>query len=667
MKKQLTLIFALLITTLCWSQNGINYKAIIKDASGNVISNGEVIIQFTILKTSEMGSVAYQENQTITTDANGLLITTIGEGFATVSTFDAVKWENDSYFLKVEVSIGSGLVDMGTTEFNAVPYALNVSGLEAIDEGNGIGWRLKGRSSVEYADIGLNAIDFSIKDGGFALDPRGASGDLSFAIGRGTLASGYGSIAIGYGTTASGFYSTAMGSRTEASGDYSIAMGQGTGALGYGSFTMGESTVARASYETVIGYFNTVYTPTANNSLNRLFSIGNGDIFNLSDALVVLGNGKITAPSLTVDKIDDDKSLITKEYFEAESTMGLEQLDEGNGIGWRLADANPDSYGDIGRNAVDLSFALGNSTARGATGQSSTALGNFTTASGEFSTATGVFTTASGDYATAMGYSITAQSGYETTIGNYNTNYTPNNTNSFNALDRLFVIGNGTSDNSRSNALTLLKNGNLGLGFDTPNVRLHIISPTTEDANADNGKGSIVVGAINSENIAIDRNEIMARNNNAPATLNLQKDGGNVKVGGSIVHTSDRRLKRDISELPYGLKEILQLQPKEYYWKNRTQDHKSLGLIAQEVETIIANVVTTENDEAKTLGVSYTELIPVLIKAIQEQQELIKALQLKVDNQETFIRDRDSKIEGLTAQFNQRLMQIETLLKVTQQ
>lgn len=122
----------------------------------------------------------------------------------------------------------------------------------------------------------------------------------------------------------------------------------------------------------------------------------------------------------------------------------------------------------------------------------------------------------------------------------------------------------------------------------------------------------------------------MARKNGTLSPLYLQKDGGSVYVGGDVVHSSDRRLKKEIEDLAYGLNEILQLQPKAYYWKNRSEKHKSLGLIAQDVQPIIKEVVTTQDNEQKTLGVSYTELIPVLIKAIQEQQEQIDELKKQV-------------------------------------
>ena len=108
------------------------------------------------------------------------------------------------------------------------------------------------------------------------------------------------------------------------------------------------------------------------------------------------------------------------------------------------------------------------STAMGAwtkaSGRNSTAMGIGTTASGNNSTAMGKGTTASGNNSTAMGCFTSAPSGYETVLGNYNTSYTPVSIDDWDATDRLFVIGNGTADGSRSNALTILKNANTSIG-----------------------------------------------------------------------------------------------------------------------------------------------------------------------------------------------------------
>jgi len=51
-----------------------------------------------------------------------------------------------------------------------------------------------------------------------------------------------------------------------------------------------------------------------------------------------------------------------------------------------------------------------------------------------------------------------------------------------------------------------------------------------------------------------------------------------------------------------------------------------LGLIAQEFQELIPEIVSTGDDAEKTLGMRYAELVPVLIKAIQEQQAIIETL-----------------------------------------
>ena len=173
---------------------------------------------------------------------------------------------------------------------------------------------------------------------------------------------------------------------------------------------------------------------------------------------------------------------------------GLESIDEGNGNGLVKVGRTSANYGNIGLNAVDLSFSDSVSSTLGATGEDSftggyltTASGNYshaegseTVASGEVSHAEGVSTiasgidshsegastTASGSISHAGGIDNQASSFAERAIGSYGTVYTPTSTNSWSALDRLFNVGNGTSSGTRSDAFTILKNGYFGIGYD---------------------------------------------------------------------------------------------------------------------------------------------------------------------------------------------------------
>jgi len=119
------LCFLALFSTI-YAQQSINYKAIIKDDIGNVIANDVVPVQFNILQGVAQTNV-YSELHTPTTDANGIIIVSIGEGILVGGSpaFSTIDWTNDTHFLQVFVNIGDGLVDMGITEFNAVPYALS--------------------------------------------------------------------------------------------------------------------------------------------------------------------------------------------------------------------------------------------------------------------------------------------------------------------------------------------------------------------------------------------------------------------------------------------------------------------------------------------------------------------------------------------------------------
>ncbi|MEE4177054.1 MAG: hypothetical protein V2I46_06040 [Bacteroides sp.] len=120
------------------------------------------------------------------------------------------------------------------------------------------------------------------------------------------------------------------------------------------------------------------------------------------------------------------------------------------------------------------SYAVAMGSLTDATGNNSVAMGSSATASGSSSFAMGSGTTASGDFATAFGYYSNAPSYCETVFGKYNTNYTPAGINSWEPSDRLFVVANGTEFNARSNALTILKNGNTGIGISNPANKLEV-------------------------------------------------------------------------------------------------------------------------------------------------------------------------------------------------
>jgi hypothetical protein len=95
---------------------------------------------------------------------------------------------------------------------------------------------------------------------------------------------------------------------------------------------------------------------------------------------------------------------------------------------------------------------------------------------------------------------------------------------------------------------------------------------------------------------------------------------------GIWTNASDIKFKNNIENITYGLNEVLQLRPISYNLKELPDRRKQLGFIAQELKEHIPAIV--EFDEGNDgFCVSYTEIIPVLAKAIQEQNVIVQKLE----------------------------------------
>jgi len=176
----------------------------------------------------------------------------------------------------------------------------------------------------------------------------------------------------------------------------------------------------------------------------------------------------------------------------------------------------------------------------------------------------------------------------------------------------------------------------IGIGTDNPLSTLHV-------------NGTITLGTL--EQISDGgSNEIKVKADLRPDGIN-QYDLGTSSfkwvdiwaVNGTI-QTSDRRLKKDIKQLPYGLAEIMKLKPVKFKWNESYDQSEKLGLLAQDVLPVIKEVVKTHHYEKpehegatpkrvenERMGVYYSDLIPVLIKGMQEQQAQIELLKAEME------------------------------------
>ena len=91
-----------------------------------------------------------------------------------------------------------------------------------------------------------------------------------------------------------------------------------------------------------------------------------------------------------------------------------------------------------------------------------------------------------------------------------------------------------------------------------------------------------------------------------------------------------KNIKKDITDLSYGIDSLKNLKPRKF--KMKSDDKEQIGFIAQEVESTIPEVVDTGNlpDGTEQKGLSYGHLTAVLTKALQEAIAKIETLEAKV-------------------------------------
>jgi endosialidase-like protein len=192
---------------------------------------------------------------------------------------------------------------------------------------------------------------------------------------------------------------------------------------------------------------------------------------------------------------------------------------------------------------------------------------------------------------------------------------------------------NGGADSDNNPQMVLTPNG-LGIGTLAPLYRLHVEASGFEQtaimAKAPNFgvRGEAAnIGLYGKTTSGIG---VEGDSPNGWGVLGTSTTGyagyfqGNVYVTGSITQNSDARLKQDVASLGYGLRDLLRLRPVSFNWKDRPDRGRQLGLIAQEVEPVLPELVTTDKDAEQTKGLNYIGLVPVTIKAIQEQQAQIE-------------------------------------------
>jgi len=326
------------------------------------------------------------------------------------------------------------------------------------DYSSAIGYQAMASSTNAFA-FGSYARALGENSFAFGEDAEAYSSE-SYSFGRGAKSYGYRSFAFGSSGVDSSGAATGV---TQAKGNYSFAIGQGsiTGIdladcppkppkypgtqeefwkiyySGEGAVAIGVGDSSLASYATTLGYYNTAsYGSVALGYKNKSYGMrsailgGYSNIVNSSSSVIAGGHGhRIDAPNAGILGGTENK-------VHSDAAWGV--------------------IGGGYRNEIY--------------GSTSTILN-------------GTYNVATGALSTVIGSRNNAYSWCETVIGRYNDYDLSGNPENWEATDHLFVIGNGTAEDARSNAMVVLKNGRIGVGTTgKPISRFHVNSLSDENA-----------------------------------------------------------------------------------------------------------------------------------------------------------------------------------------
>ena len=163
--------------------------------------------------------------------------------------------------------------------------------------------------------------------------------------------------------------------------------------------------------------------------------------------------------------------------------------------------------------------------------------------------------------------------------------------------------------------MRIMSNGAIGMGF-TSQISGGTLSVFSS------GDGGVVIGSSGGSNAFR-----KIYHNPANGILYFVSSGNApyLSNAGSWVSASDIAIKKDIEDIDYGLETVKSLQPRRY--KMKDTEEKQVGFVAQEIEQIVPEVVSGEDGKK---GVSYGQITPLLVKAIQEQQTIIESLEARI-------------------------------------
>jgi chaperonin cofactor prefoldin len=650
----------------------ISYQGVARDNDGIPIANKDIVVEITILGDSEKGEIVWQETHQVKTNDLGVFSLLVGKGVptsrGTTKIFSQIKWAKKDFFIRTRVdfgdqAFGNGLVDMGTVQLTSVPYsivadtALHVR-MNMEDIANALTTGIKPGQGLVFDGSKWVPGGFISIDGKTDLTGNWTISSNNIILSNGKLITA--NLQIGAGTSINSIKTTITGNGSDNSLVTEKAVVDYVKSIPGGYWTLSPQKllyVSDVTYKVGIGTITPsdkfhVEVGSDGFLVTGKYESGGEGRMSFYPRLAALRAGFITAGNVGWNEanIGNFSTAFGKDNQASgdySGAFGESNISRGNrsftaGLGNDASGVGSTAFGNKNKPEAAYSFASGeaNSTNYLATnsvafglqnstyGEASLCIGSQNSSRGKFSVAVGLKTTTQngadgslaqgyysstyGIYSASFGVGTTAASYAEFAIGQYNTPRETSNKTSWTAADRIFVVGIGTSSAAASDGFVVLKNGYVGIKKSTPTQALDV--------------------------------------------------SGSILYSGTSSNSSDIRFKKEITPMQNSLDKVLKMNSVYYFWKKdefperNFSDTKQIGLIAQEVEKIIPEVVLTNADGYKS--VDYSKITVVLIEAIKEQQKMILELKNKNENAQTDLKTLNNKYNDL----NKRFELIESIL-----